>query len=84
MALDAADKTVLLTTLMQVLSRERAPLPNITKPDLVGLIGAVDDWIDDNAASYNTALPTVARNNLSASNKAGLLYMVCLRRWEVG
>ena len=43
-------------------------------------VDAADDWIETNAASFNTALPVAFRTNHTAAQKAILLAFVCLRR----
>jgi len=56
---------------------------NLTKAQLRAAVDAADDWADANAASFNSALPVAARNNLTAQQKARLLNRVIRRRWEV-
>lgn len=53
----------------------------LTKAELDAAIAATDNWIDTNAASYNTALPLAARTKLSAGQKAELFSIVALRRY---
>lgn len=55
----------------------------LIKPDLRAAVNAIDDWIDANVASFNSALPLPARTTLLARQKARLLMMVILRRFEV-
>jgi hypothetical protein len=54
------------------------------KSDLLAAINATDTWIDDNAASYNNALPTTAKNNLTADQKTLLFCAVALMRVDPG
>ena len=54
----------------------------VTKADLRAAIDAIDSWVDGNAASLNSAIPLPARTSLSAPQKAKLLAMVVLRRFE--
>ena len=65
----------------------KAKLPGegleILKPDLRAAINAVDDWVNDNAAAFNAALPVAARTALTTSQKAELLLFVVRRRFEV-
>ena len=56
----------------------------IIKTDLQAAINAVDQWISDNSVSYNNALPTAAKNNLSTSQKARLLVTVLEWRYLKG
>lgn len=66
-----------------VWQRENLLPLNLTKAQLRNAIDAVDAWLDDNSASFNTTLPVAARNGLSAKQKAGLLMYVINRRFEV-
>lgn len=43
------------------------------KPDFRAAVNAVDDWIDDNAASFNSALPEPYKSDATAIQKADLL-----------
>lgn len=52
-----------------------------TKPQLVAAVAAADQWADDNAAEYNSALPTAFRNAATNGQKAMLLAYVIARRW---
>jgi hypothetical protein len=52
----------------------------ISKSDLLDAINSTDDWIDDNQAAFNTALPVAARNNLTAEQKILLFCAVALMR----
>lgn len=51
-----------------------------TKADLDAAIGALDDWIDTNAASINSALPTAFKNNATQVQKTLLFCWVAMRR----
>lgn len=64
-------------------SRERIPC-SLTKAEVRAAINAADDWVDANAASYNTALPQPARGALSSSDKARLLMRVITKRFIKG
>lgn len=56
----------------------------LTKADLLAAGNAVDQWVSDNAASYNTALPQPARTVLSAAQKSRLLALVLRWRYQKG
>lgn len=56
----------------------------VTRPDLVAAAAAVDQWVSDNAASFNTALPVASRNGLTAPQKARLLLAVVRQRFLSG
>lgn len=51
-----------------------------TKAQLSAAVAAADQWADDNAAAYNTALPAAFRNNATAAQKSLLLVYVIARR----
>ena len=80
--LSDADRVVVFRRIMERLSHSRVPI-SITKADLRAAVNAVDDWINTNAAAYNTAIPQPARGALTASQKAELLSAVALRKFEV-
>lgn len=56
----------------------------LTKLDLRAALDAADQWVSDNASSYNTALPQPARAALSAAQKARLLALVLHYRFLKG
>lgn len=51
-----------------------------TKTDLKAAVDAADVWCDNNAAAFNTALPTAFRTGASAAQKTDLLCFVAQRR----
>lgn len=55
-------------------------VPGITKQDLRAAVDAADDWIEANAASYNSALPQPFRGNANLAQKTLLLCWVAMRR----
>lgn len=55
----------------------------VTKAQVRAFIDAVDQWADDNAASFNAAIPQPARAQLTARQKALGFRLVVKRRWEV-
>ena len=61
----------------------RFELLDLSKQELRDAVNAVDDWVDDNAAAFNQALPVDARTALTAAQKAELLMRVVRRRFEV-
>lgn len=77
-----ADQQRIWRGLMRWLSARRDPCA-IVKSDLLAAVQAADSWADTNAASYNTALPVAARNNLTANQKALLLAVVVLARYDI-
>lgn len=57
---------------------------SIVKADLRAALDAVDQWVSDNAAAFNAAIPLPARTALSAGQKARLLMFVVQKRFAVG
>lgn len=52
----------------------------VTKADLRAAVDATDDWIEANAASYNSALPATFRTSATLPQKTFLFAYVALRR----
>lgn len=68
---------------MRDLSMAREPV-TITKQDLRAALDAVDQWVSDNTASFNTAIPQPARGALSTPQKVRILLAVVSRRFSAG
>jgi hypothetical protein len=81
--LSTADRAAIHAAVMQDLSRVYEPCATI-KADLRAAIDAVDQWVSDNAASYNAALPQPARTQLTAAQKTRLLVAVVSKRFLSG
>jgi hypothetical protein len=60
--------------------RDNAEPAAFTKADLRAALDATDDWIDDNAAAFNSALPQPFRSQASATQKTLLFCYVAMRR----
>lgn len=78
-----ADRFEAWAEFMRSISGDKEPI-SITKTDLRAALNAVDQWVSDNSASFNAAIPQPARNQLTASQKARLLLYVVSRRFRVG
>lgn len=78
--LPAASRLAIRADYGSRLSARREPFA-LTKPQLDAAIAATDDWIEANAASFNTALPLAARTQLTAAQKAELFSLVALKRY---
>lgn len=52
----------------------------VTKAELRAAVDATDQWIDDNQASYNTALPQPFRSQATLVQKTLLFCFVAMRR----
>lgn len=78
-ALPDADR-IEITAKLQRLAQWAAIACGITKADLKAAVDATDTWIDGNQTSFNTALPTTARNSLNQTQKTLLFCYVALKR----
>lgn len=81
--MDAAGrKAAFLDFLAEI--RKRDDVFNVSKADVQAAVDAIDQWVSDNAASYNLAIPQPARNTLTSAQKAAILMLVLQRRYLVG
>ena len=55
----------------------------ITKSELRSAINATDEWIDDNAASYNSSIPQPARGAMTEKQKTLMFMIVASKRFGV-
>ena len=58
-------------------------LLGLSKADLRAAVDATDQWIEDNQASFNNALPTAAKTALTAKQKVRLFLAVAQKRFDV-
>ena len=79
-----ADRFEIWAQFMRDLSVAGSPLAGITKTDLRDAANAADDWVNANAASYNSALPVAFRTNASLAQKVQLLMAVISWRFKRG
>lgn len=73
--------------LMREWSNTREATGTMLKSDARAAVDAVDQWINDNSGSYNTALPAGAngaRTNLTTAQKSRLLRDILRKRVELG
>lgn len=81
-ALSTTIRQQLWRGLMRFWSARLEVVAGITKTDLQAAVNAADDWAGANAASYNSALPATFRNNATTAQKAVLLAVVVLARYD--
>lgn len=81
-ALSTQDRQRVWRGMMRFWSGQRTSVAGITKADLQAAVNAVDDWANTNAAGFNAALPTAFRTNATAGQKALLLAVVALARFD--
>lgn len=67
---------------MRYWSGQQESVGAISKADLQAAINAADDWADSVASAYNSALPATFRTNATAGQKALVLAMVILARFN--
>jgi len=67
---------------MQLISTRRTTT-TLLKPELRAAVDAIDTWVNDNASSYNSAIPLPARTSLTQKQKVELLLFIVKRRWEI-
>ncbi|MEU4224299.1 hypothetical protein AB0F17_08400 [Nonomuraea sp. NPDC026600] len=60
--------------------RENTTTCTFTKASLHNAIGAADQWVEDNLASFNNALPAGFKAAATAEQKADLLGFLLWRR----
>ena len=81
--LSAQDRLLVYSTWIDFVSRNRQAIAGLSKAELRAAVNAMDTWIDDNQASFNSALPTAARTSLTTKQKVRIFIEVIRKRWEV-
>ncbi len=56
---------------------------SVSKADGQAAVDAIDQWVEDNKAGFNSAISLPARTALTAKQKVQLLFYVVRKRWEV-
>lgn len=79
MALTTGDRAEVNAELQRRFSVDALACP-VSKADLRAAVDAVDDWVDANSSSFNTAIPQPARGALTTTQKALLLDYVVRKR----
>ncbi len=80
----AADREKARRAFVEEICTAREVMAGLTKADVLAAINATDQWISDNQASFNTALPLAARNGLTQAQKARLFSWVVKQRFLSG
>ena len=78
-----SDRIECAAEFMRELSNIRESL-NLTKPDVRAAVSALDQFLSDNAAAVNAAIPLPARTNLTTAQKARMLTFVIRQRYLKG
>jgi len=79
MSLTVEDRTRVTTGLMRWFSRIWESI-SLSKVELYAAVAATDGWIEDNQASFNSALPEAARTNLDLAQKTLVFMAVAAAR----
>lgn len=74
------DRQKVSNGLQRYWSDQREVIAVLTKADMKAAVDATDSWIDTNGASFNNALPTAAKNNLTMAQKTLMFCAVALYR----
>lgn len=77
------DRAAAAAELMQLLSLDREPCDAL-KAEIRAFIDATDTWQDQNAASYNSALPVGPRTKMTAAQKSRGFEVVSKKRYQKG
>jgi hypothetical protein len=75
----ALDETARRRVMAQWMRDNRSPVA-FTKAELAAALAAIDEWIDANMASLNTALPAGFRTQATAAQKIDLFCDILRRR----
>ena len=75
-----SDRQLITTGLMRHWSSLFDVISDLSKSELKSAIDATDLWIEDNQASFNTALPVLPRNNLTMAQKTLIFCVVAAFR----
>ena len=78
-----ADRALAHAETMRKYSADALPC-SIVKADLRAAVNAIDQYLSDNAAAINSAIPQPARGALSTVEKALILMFVIERRYLSG
>ena len=81
-ALSETQRRNIWAVFMRQASSDRQSL-GLSKVQLRAAVDAADQWVEDNAGSYNQALPAAARTALTTAQKTRLLFFVASKRFEV-
>ena len=80
--LNEADKDAIFKELEDELSSDNFSV-SFGRPDGRLSVDNVDQWVEDNFASFNNSLPAAVKADLSTKWKIRLFDKVIKRRWEV-
>jgi hypothetical protein len=79
--LSEQDRRDIWAEFMRRVSSSNTPI-GLDKSELRAAVDYVDDWINDNAASFLDGFPEPAKSALSNKEKAGMFFDVADKRWR--
>ena len=79
--LSTDDRKRIWRGLMRKWSATHETVGAVNKADLQAAVDAIDDWIDQNAAAVNSAMPQPARGQLTLAQKNLLFCAVATMRY---
>lgn len=82
--LQDSDRVAVCADFQRDSSATREAFVALTKAQLQAAVNVIDQWVSDNAAAFNAAIPVAARTALTAAQKARLLRDVLRKRFEKG
>ena len=77
------ERRAIWSKFMSDVSAREEKFGTVNKHQIRNLIDAVDQWIDDNLSSFNSALPEPAKTQLTGKQKFEIFMAVAKKRWEV-
>lgn len=80
--LSSEDRARVWRGFMRYLSNLREPIA-LSKSELLAAVDATDTWINNNQASFNSALPSAAQSGLTTTQKTLLFCAVALTRVSI-
>ena len=83
MSLTTEERAKVHRGLMRYWSRLNEPVGAISKADLLAAIGDLDDWIEDNQAAINAALPLPFRTEATAEQKTLVFCAIAAARQSI-
>lgn len=79
-AMSNADRITAARNWVQRIFVEAGQTANMDGPAIKAAVDAVDDWVDANQTSFNTALPEPFKSTANLAQKSLLLAYVVMRR----
>jgi hypothetical protein len=79
-----AQRKAVWAAFMDELSSRRESTGSLLKAEIRAALDAADQWVSDNATSYNNALPTAFKTNATTAHKNELLQFVLEARVRLG